>query len=113
LEEIVGEIRDESDEEVAPIARKSDDVIEVSGRVLLEDLERETGVSLLPPVAEAETVQVYVQKRLGSVLKVGDRCACEGYLVIVTEALPRKVGRVRIIRRPTAVLNDNEPRRAS
>ena len=34
LEEIVGEIRDESDEEVAPIARKSADVYEVNGRVL-------------------------------------------------------------------------------
>jgi CBS domain containing-hemolysin-like protein len=99
LEEIVGEIRDESDEEVAPISRKSADVYEVGGRVLLEDLERESGIALKPPVPEAETVQAYVQKRLGSTLKPGDRVECEGYLVIVIEALPRRVGRVRIIRR--------------
>jgi CBS domain containing-hemolysin-like protein len=98
LEEIVGEIRDESDEEVAPISRKSADVYEVGGRVLLEDLERETGVKLEPPVPDAETVQAYVQKRLGSVLKAGDRVECEGYLVVVIEALPRRVGRVRIVR---------------
>lgn len=103
LEEIVGEIRDESDEEVAPISRKSADVYEVGGRVLLEDLERETGIALKPQVADAETVQAYVQKRLGSVLKAGDRVECEGYLIIVIEALPRRVGRVRIIRREEPV----------
>jgi CBS domain containing-hemolysin-like protein len=99
LEEIVGEIRDESDEEIAPIVRKSKDVVEVGGRVLLEDLERETGINLLPAVPEAETVQSYVQKRLGTVWKPGDRVECEECVVVVTEALPRKIGRVRIIRR--------------
>ncbi len=99
LEEIVGEIRDESDEEIAPIARKSQDVVEVGGRVLLEDLERETGIVLAPAVADAETVQAYVQKRLGGGWKSGDRVECDDYIVIVTEALPRKVGRVRIIKR--------------
>ncbi|MCC6809422.1 MAG: HlyC/CorC family transporter [Deltaproteobacteria bacterium] len=108
LEEIVGEIRDESDEEVAPISRKSADVFEVGGRVLLEDLERETSIALKPAVPDAETVQAYVQKRLGSVLKAGDRVECEGYLVIVIEALPRRVGRVRIIRREQEPLQPDD-----
>jgi CBS domain containing-hemolysin-like protein len=113
LEEIVGEIRDESDEEVAPISRKSQDVVEVGGRVLLEDLERETGISLRPPLPDTETVQAYVQKRLGTVWKLGDRVECDDHVVIVTEALPRKVGRVRIIRREkpadSQVAGDNLP----
>src|SRR5262249_45288007 len=46
LEEIVGEIRDENDEEVAPIQRRGAGLFEVDGRVLLSDLERETGVVL-------------------------------------------------------------------
>jgi CBS domain containing-hemolysin-like protein len=96
IEEIVGEIRDESDEEVAPIARR-DDVVEASGRVLLDDLERETGIKLLPPEPEAETVAGYVTKRLGAVAKVGDRVECEGHLIIVTEAAQRRVLRVRIV----------------
>jgi len=98
LEEIVGEIRDESDEEVPPINRRSPEVVEVGGRVLLEDLERETGIVLKPALPDTETVQAYVQKRLGTVWKIGDRVECEDYVVIVTEALPRKVGRVRIIK---------------
>jgi CBS domain containing-hemolysin-like protein len=102
LEEIVGEIRDESDEEIAPIARKSQDVVEVGGRVLLEDLERETGIALTPPVPEAETIQAYVQKRLGAVWKAGDRVECDEYVVIVTEAQPRKIGRVRIVKQAPA-----------
>lgn len=98
LEEIVGEIRDESDEEVPPIHRRSVEVVEVSSRVLLEDLERETGIVLKPSEPEVETVQAYVQKRLGGTVKVGDRLECEGHVIVVTEALPRRVGRVRIIK---------------
>ena len=49
-----------------------------------------------------------MQKRLGSVLKAGDRVECEGYLVIVIDALPRRVGRVRIIRREQEPLQPDD-----
>ena len=48
LEEIVGEIRDENDDEVAPIHRRGSGIVDVDGRVLLSDLEREVHIVLRP-----------------------------------------------------------------
>lgn len=98
LEEIVGEIRDESDVEIPPIARRAEDVVEVSGRVLLEDLERETGFALRSLDADAETLHGFVTKQLGHNVKVGDRIETDNYLIIVTDVTARRVVRVRILR---------------
>lgn len=98
LEEIVGEIRDESDVEVPPIARRAEDVVEVSGNVLLEDIERETGFALRSPHAETETVHALITRSLGNNVKVGDRLEVDNYLLIVTDVTARRVIRSRILR---------------
>jgi CBS domain containing-hemolysin-like protein len=48
LEEIVGEIRDENDEELPSIHRRGAGIIDVDGRMLLADLERDAGVCSSP-----------------------------------------------------------------
>jgi CBS domain containing-hemolysin-like protein len=106
LEEIVGEIRDELDEEVAPIHERSPGLFEVDARVLLADLERETGISLTPPVERAETVGAYVLARLGRAPIPGDTIECESNIVMAMDVAGRRIRRVRIVARPVSIVDD-------
>jgi CBS domain containing-hemolysin-like protein len=103
LEEIVGEIRDELDEEVAPIHERSPGLFEVDARVLLSDLERETAIVLLPPVARSETVGAYFLARLGRAPIPGDTVECDQHIIMAMDVAGRRVRRVRIVARPAVV----------
>ena len=97
LEEIVGEIRDENDEEVPPIHRRGGGIVDVDGRVLLADLERDVGVVLRPEVKTVETVGGYILARLHRPPEAGERVECEGFTLVVTDVAGRRVRRVRIV----------------
>ncbi len=97
LEEIVGEIRDENDEEVPPMNRRGGGILEVDGRLLLSDLERDASVTLRPEVKSVETVGGYVIARLARPAEVGERVECEGRTLVVTDVAGRRVRRVRIV----------------
>ncbi|MFT3769263.1 MAG: hemolysin family protein [Minicystis sp.] len=97
LEEIVGEIRDENDEEVPPIHRRGGGIVDVDGRVLLADLERDVGIVLRPEVKSVETVGGYILARLGHPAETGERLECEGATLVVTDVAGRRVRRVRIV----------------
>ena len=97
LEEIVGEIRDETDEEVPPIHRRGGGIVDVDGRVLLADLERDVGIVLKPEHKTVETVGGYVLTRLEHPAETGERVECEGFTLVVTDVAGRRVRRVRIV----------------
>jgi CBS domain containing-hemolysin-like protein len=97
LEEIVGEIRDETDEEVPPIHRRGGGVVEVDGRVLLADLERDAGIVLVPEVRTVETVGGYVLARLEHPARPGDRVECGRFALVVTDVAGRRVRRARVV----------------
>lgn len=97
LEEIVGEIRDENDDEVAPIHRRGGGLIDVDGRVLLADLERDASVVLKPEIKTIETLGGYILARLHRPAVQGERVECEGYTLVVTDVAGRRVRRVRIV----------------
>lgn len=97
LEEIVGEIRDENDEEVPPIHRRGGGIIDVDGRVLLADLERDVGIVLRPEEKTIETVGGYILARLEHPAEVGERVECEGLTLVVTDVAGRRVRRVRMV----------------
>lgn len=97
LEEIVGEIRDENDEEVPPIHRRGGGIVDVDGRVLLTDLERDAGFVLKPEVKSVETVGGYILARQGHPAESGNRVECEGCTLVVTDVAGRRVRRVRIV----------------
>ncbi len=105
LEEIVGEIRDEHDEEVAPIVHRAPGIYEVDGRVLLADLERDANIVLLPPVGSADTLAGYMLARLERPANTGERVECEGYTLVATDVAGRRVRRVRIV----ATAKSDEP----
>jgi CBS domain containing-hemolysin-like protein len=97
LEEIVGEIRDENDEEVPPIHRRGGGIVDVDGRVLLVDLERDAHIELKPEVKTVETVGGYMLGRLEHPPAAGERVECEGYTLVAIDVAGRRVRRVRIV----------------
>ena len=84
LEEIVGEIRDEFDEDEVPdIQQKSDDLYYINGRVLLSDLEERFGLTFKESV-NVDTIGGWFQlKNVDVTLK--DAIEHEGHLWTVIE----------------------------
>jgi CBS domain containing-hemolysin-like protein len=97
LEEIVGEIRDETDEEAPPIHRRGGGIVDIDGRVLLADLERDAAIVLRPEVKMVETLGGYIIARLERPAKIGERVECEGLTLVVIDVIGRRVRRVRVV----------------
>jgi len=97
LEEIVGEIRDEFDEEPQKVIRVpgAEPVWEVDGRASIEEL-RTAGVPM-PNADLGETVGAIVVELLGRLPRAGDKVELDrGVLAEVTGISRRRVTRVRI-----------------
>lgn len=108
LEEIVGEIRDENDDEVAPIHRRGSGIVDLDGRVLLADLEREVHIVLKPEMKDVETVGGYMLARLERPPIAGESVECEGFTLVATDVAGRRVRRLRIVPAPKEG-GDGEP----
>ena len=100
IEEIVGDIADEHDEETQPLKREGEDFI-ADARLELEDFKTETGIDLATPETDADVDSLggLVVWLLGRVPQRGEIIAHPaGYEFEVLEADPRKVKRLRIRR---------------
>lgn len=104
VEEIVGEIEDEHDEDESPVlAVLADGTIEADARTPIEDLEKRLGASLLHGEDEEDidTVGGLVFALAGRVPRRRDRIIHPvGYEFEVVDADPRRVKRVRVRRLP-------------
>jgi len=97
LEEIVGEIRDEFDqEELRAIKRLSDDEFEVLGRIKVLDFNREAGWEV--PSEPGDTLSGVVFNALGRAALKGDVVALPSYQLRVTEVSGTRIARVRVRR---------------
>ena len=93
VEELVGDIRDEYDEEDS--ARKLvGGQVEVDGLLNLDEFAEQTGVGL--PEGPYETVAGYVLAVLGQLPVVGDAVEVDGHRLTVTEMDARRIARVRV-----------------
>lgn len=107
LEEIVGEIVDESDEEEADDVLMIDDAtFEATGRAHLADLNEEFGLGL-PESDEYDTISGLVIARLGYIPPVDESLTWHNLRLVVLEATPRRIERVRI-----EVLDEVQPESA-
>jgi CBS domain containing-hemolysin-like protein len=96
LEEIVGEIIDESDKETLPDIRLlGDRAAEVLGRVHLDELNERLHVDL-PDDEEFDTVGGLVFSRLGHVPRTGEQVTEGSVRITVLEATRRRIERVRV-----------------
>ena len=97
LEEIVGEIRDEYDDESEPIVDEGDGTFVFLATVSVGDMVERLGVSVERD--GFETVGGYLLTRLGRVPTVGETLEIDGLVVEVLEAERRRGRKVRVHRR--------------
>lgn len=96
LEELVGEIKDEYDNETEPLI-VTEGVINASARVSLEMLSEALHPGFEMPDG-VDTVGGLAMSLFGHVPKAGEKIEHEGYAIEVLEATSKRVGRVRFSR---------------
>ncbi|MDJ1114983.1 hemolysin family protein [Microbacterium dauci] len=96
VEEVVGEIFDEYDGDVAPAS--ADGVVD--GRLNLSEFEEVTGVELTR--GASDTVAGFVTEHLGRLAVVGDVVELEGVTLQVTAMDRRRIAEVRVTRAASA-----------
>jgi CBS domain containing-hemolysin-like protein len=99
LEEIVGEIQDEYDEEEPLIVRLSEHEARIDGRADVDDLEELFDTDFgLEDADEYDTVGGLIYHRLGTVPKPGDVIPIDGLTLTVETIDGRRVGKVLAVR---------------
>jgi len=103
LEEIVGEIQDEHDNEAALIESNREGFFELSSSMTIDDvndfikeklsLEDE---ELIPDSDDYETIGGYILSATGRIPKVGETVPLGNYLFTILEANERKIERIKI-----------------
>jgi hemolysin (HlyC) family protein len=110
IEEIVGDIADEHDEDTAPVRQDATGAYIADARADLEDFKRETGLDLSLDEDETQDVDTLgglVTSLVGRVPQRGEIVSHPaGHEIEVLEADPRRVKRLRI--RPLAVPKPSE-----
>ncbi len=98
LEEIVGEIQDETDQESAPIIRDdASGATEVDGELLLDEMKTELGLEIPDDEREGvDTVGGYVFSRLSRPPVIGDVVELGRHRLVVTGVDGLRVSRLRI-----------------
>lgn len=84
VEEIVGEMRPESEIAVAPLSDADGLDDEVDGRLNLDDFAEQTGIDL--PAGPYDTAGGFIMAELGHIPKVGDRVLVLAQLPVVADA---------------------------
>jgi CBS domain containing-hemolysin-like protein len=97
LEEIVGEIQDEFDEEepMKVIVRDGEAILD--GRADIDEMGELVDPALeLEDDEEYDTVGGFVYHRIGRVPVVGDKVAVDPFTITVVKVIGRRVGKVRV-----------------
>lgn len=100
LEELVGEIVDETDVDEEAIIRVSDDQVIVDAAEDLRDINHALGVSL--PQSDHRSLNGFILEELGYVPSNGERMARHGVEMEILEASDTQVVRARLTRLPGA-----------
>jgi CBS domain containing-hemolysin-like protein len=97
VEEVVGEILDEFDQEIAPLERLGEGLLRVRGDLLVDELNQLCDLELAHP--EADTVGGLVMASLGRVAEQGDSIAVDG-VTLEVEAVEGLTVQTVLVRLP-------------
>jgi putative hemolysin len=111
VEELVGEIRDEYDNDDESPARSTEGEVEVDGLLNIEDFAEQTGVEL--PDGPYETVAGYVVAALGRLPDRGDVIEVDGHSLEVVALDGRRVARLRLTAEPAPEQVADAPKKES
>ena len=100
VEELIGDIQDEYDEEEHASRRLRTGEIEVDGLINLDDFAEQTGIEL--PDGPYETVAGYLLAALGHLPLTGESAELDGTRLTVTELDGRRIARVKVTEAPPA-----------
>jgi putative hemolysin len=95
IEEVIGDIRDEYDAPDSDSRRLIDGVVELDGKVNLDEVEEITGLSL--PDGPYSTLGGFVMARSGELPEVGQAVEYNGYRLEVTGVEGRRAARIRVV----------------
>jgi putative hemolysin len=98
IEEVIGDIRDEYDDEEVASRRFAGGEVEIDARSNLDDFTVLTA-RVLPP-GPYETAGGYVMARLGRLPQVGDVATADGFSLTVVEVDGRRAARLRVTPAP-------------
>jgi magnesium and cobalt exporter, CNNM family len=98
IEEIVGEIQDEYDEEAPQLNAIDENTYLVNGAMLIDDLNEDHGFKL-PEEEGIDTLAGFLLGQFGSVPKTKSSISWGGYEFIVERVYRRRIERVRIIKK--------------
>ena len=106
VEEVVGEIFDEYDTDLAPSALAEEGGL-VDGRLNLQDFEEATGLQV--PRGTWDTVAGYVLERLGRLATIGDSVELEGATIQVTAMDRRRISELLVTKHPEPDGTEHDP----
>ena len=96
IEEIVGEITDEYDEDEPSVEVRPDGSVVLDAGMIIEDVNELLGTSF--PADEYETIGGFVYGQLGHAPRKGDRAQCEGLVVSAEHVRGQRITRVWLAR---------------
>ena len=94
IEEIVGDIQDEFDEERPDAEKRDENLYSIDAKMLLEELEDEFGIKIEDE--DVDTVGGWLNDKLGGEPKVGQSAACDGNTFYVEEVEGLRITRILI-----------------
>jgi putative hemolysin len=107
IEEVIGDIRDEWDEDVTDARRLAGGEVEVDGKLNLDEIAEISGIEL--PEGPYATLGGFVMAELGRLPKAGDVVEHEGTRLTVVRTEGRRAARVRVTPRRPAEPRDDTP----
>jgi len=109
LEEIVGEIHDEYDEDLKDVEQSSDGTYLVNARMPVKEFN-ERFAAEIPPAEDYETVGGLLQKLSGRIPEVGEEILHDNLSFTVMKKSQRRIRQVKVRKRDTDVLPSVTPR---
>lgn len=97
IEELIGDIQDESDRETLGISKVSEGIWLVRARESVSDVNEATGLSI-PESEQYDSVGGYIFQKLDRVPVAGEKLEGDGFEVVVQKASERQIQSVRISR---------------
>ena len=94
IEEIVGEIQDEFDEERPTAEKRSDNIYSIDAKMLLEDLEDTLGIEIDDD--DVDTVGGWLYSQLGGKPQIGQQSSYEGNIFSVEEVEGLRITRILV-----------------
>jgi len=97
LEEIVGEIMDESDIEESYVVKIGNNIWNVNGKIELKEFGEKFRLHIKEK--EVDTLNGFIIKHLGHMPKVGDSMVHENYKIVVDKVEKHKVVQARVVKK--------------